>query len=204
MAFTRIATLFLSLLLPSLAWCPTEPSDSYSVYLKTTWRMALRWQEHPSGKEVEAFAWKTWEASGEERIAETMTCVAVLENQLRYIENEAGMGYVGGTWATIQKSFKGTPLANKQDWFKRHPWEVHQRLVARFKGFEETCQDPEKALRVWHRGGKWDHSKASRQDADRYVRNWAIVYNQYYRFKDEISPRPAYQECEVTDASRNP
>ena len=157
--------------------------------------MAKRWQAHPSGKEIEALAWKTWEAAGNEALAEHLTCVAVLENGLKFIDNEAGLGYVGGTWGTIDKALRKRGIKATRQWIRANPWTVHQALVEHFKDFEESYQDTDKVLRVWHRGGSWHRTESGRKDADRYARDWGIVFNKYYEFKDEIKPRQNYKEC---------
>ena len=159
--------------------------------------MAKHWQVDPSGKEIEAFAWKTWEAANNEALAEHLVCVAILENGLKFIENQAGFGYIGGTWVTIEKALKKRGIPFKREWVKAHPWEVHQALVAHFMDFEKSYGgDMERVLRVWHRGSNWKHSEKSRADADKYARDWASVYNRLYQEKANFVQIPAIKECE--------
>jgi hypothetical protein len=143
--------------------------------------MASRWQTHPSAHEIESFCWKTWEASESEALAEVATCVAVLENHLKYLENESGRGYLGQTWKTIVKAGG-----------KSQKWTEHQNVVRHMAKFN-SGNDFDRLVRIWHRGRSWGNTEKSREDADKYARDFSLVYNRYY----DLKPRPAYKECEL-------
>ncbi|MDE2103269.1 MAG: hypothetical protein KGL39_38845 [Patescibacteria group bacterium] len=162
--------------------------DSYTRFLKVTWRCAEKWNSNKGADDISKFAWSTWEGCGEdEDLAYVALSDSIEECGLSPVDNQDYYGFVGGRWCTIivllERSGMERPLGGWRVWIRKHPYETNKLLVTQLCLLIQE-NGTETGLRIWQHGHDWLNDENLKSETDHYIHKVKVIRGQVEKYRE--------------------
>lgn len=139
--------------------------DPLTTFTNDVIKEANRRHSTASIENLTNYAFSTWVGCGERsKYAYLYLAASCDECGLDPLDNGEGMGWCGGTWATLRKV-----TGNDDKWIRDNPWDANQALAELFTKMVKR-QGVKEALMCWNQGGRWKTNQNAYNKAIEYER----------------------------------